>query len=63
MKRGKGAGFDAEFLEGANNWPGIMKALDEIGYAGVWGIAEQGGGGSAEGLKDLATRMDKMFAS
>lgn len=63
MNQGKGAGFDAKFLEGANNWPGIMKALDEIGYAGVWGIAEQGGGGSPEGLKDLATRMDKMFAS
>ncbi len=63
MKKGRGAGFGAKFLEGANNWPGIMKALDDIGYEGVWGIAEQGGGGSPEGLKDLATRMDKMFAS
>ena len=63
MKKGRGAGFSAKFLEGANNWPGIMKALDDIGYEGVWGIAEQGGGGSPEGLKDLATRMDKMFAS
>ena len=40
-----------------------MKAIDDVGYDGVWGIAEQGGGDSAEGLKDLATRMDKMFAS
>ena len=63
MKKGRGAGFGAKFLEGANNWPGIMKAIDEVGYEGVWGIAEQGGGDSAEGLKDLATRMDKMFAS
>jgi L-ribulose-5-phosphate 3-epimerase len=64
MKNGdKWKGFGAKFLEGANNWPGIMKAIDDIGYDGVWGIAEQGGGGSAEGLKDLATRMDKMFAS
>jgi len=64
MKKGnRGAGFSAKFLEGANNWPGIMKALDEVGYEGVWGIAEQGGGGSAEGLQDLSSRMDKIFAS
>ncbi len=56
-------GFNAKFLEGANNWKGIMKALDEVGYEGGWGIAEQGGGGSPEGLKDLAMRMDKIFAS
>lgn len=62
MKKGRGAGFSAKFLEGANNWPAIMKALDEIGYTG-WGIAEQGGGDSPAGLKDLATRMDTMFAS
>ena len=64
MKNGdKWKGFNANFLEGANNWKGIMAALDEVGYAGGWGIAEQGGGGSPEGLKDLATRMDKIFAS
>ncbi|HXG49368.1 MAG TPA: sugar phosphate isomerase/epimerase family protein [Methylomirabilota bacterium] len=62
MKAGKWAGFNAKFLEGANNWAGIMKALDEVGYTG-WGIAEQGGGGTLEGLKDLSTRMDKIFAS
>ena len=62
MKGGRGAGFSAKFLEGANNWPGIMKALDEIGYDG-WGIAEQGGGNTPEGLKDLSARMDKIFAS
>lgn len=63
MKKGRGAGFNAKFLEGANNWPGIMKALDEVGYEGVWGIAEQPGGSSLEGLKDLSSRMDKIFAS
>ena len=63
MKKGRGDGFGAKFLEGANNWPGIMKALQEVGYDGVWGIAEQGGGDSADGLKDLSVRMDKMFAS
>lgn len=55
-------GFNVKFLEGDNNWPAIMKALDEIGYHG-WGIAEQGGGDSPAGLKDLSDRMDKIFAS
>jgi hypothetical protein len=39
-----------------------MKAIDEIGYHG-WGIAEQGGAGSPEGLKKLSTEMDQIFAS
>ena len=29
-----GAGFGAKFLEGDNNWPAIMAALDKIGYSG-----------------------------
>ena len=62
MKKGRGAGFSAKFLEGANDWPGIMKALDEIGYD-AWGIAEQGGGDSPDGLRDLSQRMDKIFGS
>ncbi|HUS37794.1 MAG TPA: sugar phosphate isomerase/epimerase family protein [Verrucomicrobiae bacterium] len=61
-KEGPGAGFGVPFLEGDNDWPSIMKALDEIGYDG-WGIAEQGGGGTPEGLRDLAERMDKIFAA
>jgi hexulose-6-phosphate isomerase len=64
MRQGdKGQGFNAKFLEGANNWKGIMKALRESGYTGEWGIAEQGGGRTAEGLKDLSTRMDKIFGA
>jgi L-ribulose-5-phosphate 3-epimerase len=55
-------GFDVPFLQGDNDWPAIMKALDEIGYNG-WGIAEQGGGDSFEGLKNLAQGMSKIFAS
>ncbi len=61
-KEGLWKGFDVPFLEGDNNWPNIMKALDDIGYDG-WGISEQGGGGSPEGLKDLSERMTKIFAS
>jgi hexulose-6-phosphate isomerase len=55
-------GFDVPFLEGDDNWPAIMQALDDIGYHG-WGIAEQGGGDTPEGLKDLSDRMTKIFAS
>jgi L-ribulose-5-phosphate 3-epimerase len=61
-KEGLWKGFNVAFLEGDNNWPAVMKALDEIGYQG-WGIAEQPGGDSPEGLKDLSERMTKIFAS
>lgn len=61
-KTGPSSGFDVKFLEGDNDWPAVMKALDDIGYQG-WGIAEQPGADSPEGLKDLADRMDKIFAS
>lgn len=53
-------GFEVPLLEGDNNWPAITKALDEIGYRG-WAITEQGGGGTPEGLKDLADRLDKIL--
>ena len=61
-KTGPSSGFDVKFLEGDNDWPAVMKALDEIGYHG-WGIAEQPGADSPEGLQDLANRMGKIFAS
>lgn len=61
-EKGAGAGFGVNFLEGTNNWPAIMAALDKLGYSG-WGIAEQRGGGSPEGLKDLSDRMTRIFAS
>jgi L-ribulose-5-phosphate 3-epimerase len=54
-------GFQVELLEGDDNWPAVMKALDDIGYHG-WGIAEQPGGDSPEGLKNLADAMTKIFA-
>lgn len=55
-------GFSAPLLEGANNWPGIMKALDEVGYRDYL-ITEQGGGDSPEGLRDLCARLEKIIAS
>jgi len=39
-----------------------MAALDEVGYTG-WGIAEQPGASSPEGLKALSTAMDQIFAA
>ncbi|MGV3755010.1 MAG: sugar phosphate isomerase/epimerase family protein [Verrucomicrobiota bacterium] len=58
-----GAGFGFNLMEGDNNWPAIMKALDKIGYQG-WGISEQPSGqaNSVDTAKDLAGRMDKIFA-
>jgi hexulose-6-phosphate isomerase len=57
-------GFGVRFFEGDDNWPAIMKALDDVGYQG-WGISEQPGNQSkdADALKDLSERMDRVFAS
>jgi L-ribulose-5-phosphate 3-epimerase len=55
-------GFSAPLLEGANNWSGIMKAFDEVGYRDYL-ITEQGGGDSPEGLRDLCARLEKIIAS
>lgn len=61
-KEGKWAGFRAALLEGENNWPAVMKTVDEIGYRG-WAITEQGGGDSPDGLRDLAQRLEKILAA
>jgi len=57
-----GKGFNVPLLEGANNWPGIMKALDEAGYRDYL-ITEQGGGDTPEGLRDLCARLEKIIAT
>src|SRR5882672_5197949 len=54
-------GFSVPLGEGDNHWAGVMKALDDIGYHG-WGIAEQGGADSPEGLTNISERMGKIFA-
>jgi hexulose-6-phosphate isomerase len=56
--------FNVQFFDGDNHWPAIMKALDDVGYAG-WGISEQPGDQSknAAALKDLSGRMTRIFAS
>ena len=64
-EHGLRAGFNVEYLEGDNDWPAVMKALDDIGYHG-WGIAEPAwrpeGVEPAERLKQIAEKMDKIFA-
>lgn len=54
-------GFDCDLTEGTNNWPAIMKALDDVGYKG-WAISEQRGGNIFNGLQKLTAGMDKIFA-
>jgi hexulose-6-phosphate isomerase len=53
-------GFNVALQEGDNNWPEVMKAVDEVGYTG-WAITEQSGGGTPEGLKDLADRLQAII--
>jgi L-ribulose-5-phosphate 3-epimerase len=54
-------GFDVALLEVDDDWPAVMKAVDEVGYSG-WAMTEQGGGDTPEGLKDLATRLGKILS-
>ncbi len=61
-KEGPSAGFKVAYMTGDDDWPAVMAALDEVGYTG-WGIAEQPGGDTPEGLKTLAAGMDQIFAS
>ena len=60
----KAKGFGVEFFQGDNNWPAIMKALDDVGYHG-WGITEQPGEqtATAERLKHFSELLDRVFAS
>lgn len=53
-------GFKAELLEGDCNWPEVMKALYEVGYAG-WGSAEIPGG-DRKRLAQIAELMDKIYS-
>ena len=57
-------GFQVDYLEGDNNWPAIMKALDEVGYRG-WAIAEPAfhppNVEPAVRLKQISEKMDKIL--
>jgi hexulose-6-phosphate isomerase len=45
--------------EGTEDWPEVLKALDEVGYRG-WATAEVSGGGEKE-LSDILARMRRVF--
>src|SRR5579859_4368773 len=60
-KEGLWKGFDVPLMEGDDDWPAVMKAIDEIGYAG-WVMTEQPGGDSPAGLKDLAQRLTRILS-
>jgi L-ribulose-5-phosphate 3-epimerase len=60
--QGPRAGFGVQLLEGDNDWPAIMKALDDVGYSGGWATAEVGGG-DLEKMKDISARLDRILAS
>ena len=59
------AGFNVDYLEGDNDWPAVMKAVDDIGYHG-WAIAEPTwhpeGVDPTTRLRQIAEKMDKIFA-
>ena len=61
---GARGGGRPKLLDGETNWPAVMNALDGAGYHG-WAISEQPGNQAAdvETARDLAQRMDKIFAS
>jgi len=61
-KTGPSSGFQVKYMEGDNDWPSVMRALDDVGYNG-WGIAEQPGGNSPDGLKEISEGLDRIFAS
>lgn len=54
-------GFAVELLEGDCDWPAVMKALDRVGFTG-WATAEIAGG-DEDRLRDIASRMQRIFAS
>ncbi|MBN1852196.1 MAG: sugar phosphate isomerase/epimerase [Pirellulales bacterium] len=57
----QGAGFQVELLEGDCNWPAVINELSKIGFQG-WATAEIPGGGE-DRLRDIAARMDRIFAN
>lgn len=54
-------GFDVELLEGDNNWPAVMRALESIDYKGGWMSAEVNGG-DRKRLQQISELMDKIIA-
>jgi L-ribulose-5-phosphate 3-epimerase len=52
-------GFNTKIGEGDENWPEVLKALEEVGYSG-WATSEVKGG-DRQWLTDVAKRMDQVL--
>ena len=64
-QRGPRAGFEVDLMQGDNDWPAIMRALDDIGYQG-WMVTEQrrpAGMTDEQYLRYLVARLDDIFAA
>lgn len=60
INEGLRKGFNVELLEGDCDWPSVMAALAKTHFTG-WATAEVPGGDRTR-LKDIAERMDRIFA-
>jgi hexulose-6-phosphate isomerase len=60
-KEGRGAGFGVNLTEGDVRWKEVMTAIRQY-YNGGWLTTEQGNSKTAEELKDLSGRLDKILA-
>jgi len=58
---GKSSGFDVKLTEGDVPWALVIKQILS-NYEGGWLTTEMGTGESADGLKDLLQRLDKIIA-
>jgi L-ribulose-5-phosphate 3-epimerase len=58
-------GFEVEYMEGDDDWPTVMQALDDVGYKG-WGTAEPSyrppGVDEPTRLKQVSQYLDKIYA-
>lgn len=62
-EEGRWKGFDVELLEGDCGWAAVMAALDATAYEsrGGWATAEVRGGDAAR-MREIAEKMDRIFA-
>jgi L-ribulose-5-phosphate 3-epimerase len=58
-------GFNVEYMQGDDDWPAVMRALDDVGYKG-WGTAEPAysppGVDGPTRLKQVAQFLDKIYS-
>jgi hexulose-6-phosphate isomerase len=58
-------GFQVEYMAGDDDWPAVMRALDDVGYKG-WGTAEPSytppGVDGPTRLKQVAQYLDQIYA-